>query len=163
MATITPRELSLLVYQDEDSIEPDDVAALFLIQRVEELVLPKAGLAPGDAIPTTSLATIQRVVLNVAARTWVNPQLLQRRAVGPISRGWFVEHVTGLNLRPGEIEELAELNTGDGGPFGSLWVVETTRERPRPQQTYVPYHVTGSLANTVDRGDRFPLYAPGEP
>lgn len=165
MPTITPRELSLLVYQDADSIEATDEAALFLIERVEQLVLPKAGLAPNELladIPIKIRYDVQRIVLNVCARTWVNPQLLQRRAVGPLSRSWFESNVTGLSLRPGEVEELAGF-IPDSSEFGDLWVIETTRQRETPGNTYVRYKVDGALANTIEHGDPFPLYAPGEP
>lgn len=157
MATITPRELSLLIYQDADSIEAADEAALFLLDEVDRLVLPRAGIAVGDTIPVAKEATVRRICMSVAARVWTNPQMLQRRSVGPLSRSWFESLVTGLGLRPDELEELAGL-VPSTSTHGGLWTIPTATRHSPPPTVMVPYLVAGSPATTVEHGDPFPLY-----
>lgn len=160
MAVITPRDIAMLLYQDAMAIDADDEACLWLIDQVVALVIPKAGESVGElsTIPPEKRPTIQRITLAVAARVWANPLMVQRRAVGPLSKSWFESNVTGIALRPDEIEELIGLDV-DGAPVEGLWVMKTYTGTRIMSPTIVPTMFLG--AHGWLEGEGIPLYNDG--
>lgn len=129
MALITPRDIALFLYHDAEAIEEDDEACLYVIQRVDELVLSKTIYGEESAVPAEHLGVVRRISLSLGCRVWSNPELLARKAIGPLSRAWIDGLVTGLVLRPDELEELVALGA-EPSPTGGLWAlgINTGRE-----------------------------------
>lgn len=161
MHTFQVRDLSIFLYQDASEIPHDDEAALWLIDEVDALVLPKVNVAVGADIPARLLPTVRRIAIHVAARVWSNPEMLARRGLGPINRAWLEENVTGINLKPSEAEELVALEPVSD-PHGGLWTIPTRTRDTTGRQVFATYEIAGSPARTVEAGGVIPLYNPGE-
>lgn len=160
MALIAPSDIALLLYHDAEMIEADDQACLYVIQLAQELVLSKTRFGIESEVPEEHLGVVKRITLALASRVWSNPELLARKAIGPLSRAWLEGQVTGFMLRPDELEELVGLGVEDSGT-SSLWVMGTNTGRSVPTGTVVSY--VGPGGGNESEGDLWWPYGEERP
>lgn len=142
MPIITTADVAPWVSSTEAELDADPLA-LKALERVSQLVNEKTwGVRPGDLENYWTEATAPQRAKSIAeqvfARVYTNPLVLQRETVGPIGETRAEIVLTGLELRPSEVEALLELRTEDGGTSG-FWILSLAdTDRVRPSQ-YVPY------------------------
>jgi len=142
MPIITTADVAPWMQSTAEELD-DDPLALKVIERVSQLVNEKTwGVQPDDTLNYWTEATAPQRARSIAeqvfARVYDNPRVLQREGVGPISETRADIVLTGLELRPSELEALLELRTETGGT-GGFWILSLADvDRARPSQV-VPY------------------------
>lgn len=88
-----------------------------------------------DGVLVPVPARAKDIAVQVAARVFTNPRMLERRGSGPITETFAQEMLTGMALRPVEQEELYSLRASKGG----LWTISTSQERTEGSSWTRPY------------------------
>lgn len=101
-------------------IEPDDEFALLVLDEASGLVCDTAKHPEWEDSPSTSPRAARRICLQVAYRTFSNPDFEIAYGLGPLSGRSLDLYAMGLNLTEAETEELEDLWPTSSS--GGLWV-----------------------------------------
>jgi len=133
------------------TIEDDDDRAEAVLRHASTAVRVEAGAnwmnSTGDALEGVPFG-IPEIVVQVAARMWVNPSGATSQTTGP-----FSAEFTGLELTDGEKAAIARAisTAGGAGAVTGLWTLQTTREDFETDTIYLPTTPDGGTIPAFDR------------
>lgn len=166
MAIITLQSLADWTRLDVEDLV-DDNLALKVIDQASFLVNEAAGRlsAPWslDSADPELLPPQKAIIIaeQLAFRVYSNPTVLERRSVGPLAESFADAVLTGMALRPDEIEALNALSPNPKSTGPSVWVQPITGAPAASQSNIVPYEVAYS---TQPRSAIvYPMGYPGDP
>lgn len=81
------------------------------------------------------------IAIQLAARTFSNPRMVQARTAGPINERLAEEVITGMAFRPHEIEALQALRPSDKS--GGLWIQPLQGTTDRDDRVWVDAYGSG--------------------
>lgn len=120
MATLV--NITLLAVMARRPIEPDDEFALLVLSEASGLVCDTAQHPEWEQNPANAPRTARRICLQVAYRTFTNPEFEVQYGLGPLSGRSLDLYAMGLNLTEHEQEQLEALQGATGGAQKGLWV-----------------------------------------
>lgn len=158
MAIITTADLAPWVRPSKEELDEDPLA---------QAVIDRASLLVNDAArqhwtlgdPQNKPPEVAVMIAEqVAARTFSNPRVVQSRSTGPMSERLADIVLTGMSLRPDEIDRLSEYRQDGGGQGAQVWVQPTLDGSTDvyPTVDYVDAY-TG-----VNSSIRYPMGYPGD-
>lgn len=102
--------------------------------------LPAAATWEIDSVETPTPQRIQVIAIQLCARTFNNPKVLQARSAGPTSERFADIVLTAMTLRPDEIETIQKLAPGTAAGQGGLFILPTTTGyQPPPNDLFTVY------------------------
>lgn len=115
-------------------IDPNDEFALLVLEEASGLVCDTAGHPEWEDNPTSAPRAARRICLQVAYRTFTNPDFEVAYGLGPLSGRSLDLYAMGLNLTDVEMETLEDLQPkGTSG----LWVQPITSDTDDyPKEVY---------------------------
>lgn len=122
--------LRTLLKKTVEELPDDDAYATLILEQASDVVRDKANqptwtyTAPPDTTPEGEVA-VPRSAAHIAAwlafRVYTNPQNLQRKTSGPISKTFFDTGLVGLELTQSERDTLEDLRP-DADSSSGLWI-----------------------------------------
>lgn len=140
MAIITTADVAPWVESTADELD-DDPLALKAIDRVSQLVNETAWGVGNDSdfwAVDTAPERAKSIAEQVFARVFTNPKVLQSETTGPLSERRADIVLTGLELRPSEIEAIREL-VAEAGGTGGFWILSLADTDTVRAAQVVPY------------------------
>lgn len=120
MATLV--DVPTLALFTRTTIVGDDPLALLVLELASGLVCDTAQHPEWEDAPLDAPRGARRICMQIAGRTWTNPDLEVATGIGPLSSRVIDFAAYGLNLTDAEREELEGLRGGPDGGGGGLWL-----------------------------------------
>ncbi|HLU28504.1 MAG TPA: hypothetical protein VKZ65_08705, partial [Glycomyces sp.] len=142
MPLITTADVAPWVQSTAEELD-DDPLALKVIDRVSDLINTRTwGTRPGDELNYWTLETAppraKAIAEQVFARVYTNPLTLSRETTGPLGESRADIVLTGLELRPNELEDLLGLRV-DAPTGNGFWILSLADTDTVKAPDVVPY------------------------
>lgn len=151
MTALPPPVGDLAAWVGQD-IPDSDPRAVAVLSAASSLVIGYAEKTTEWVADVEVPGDVASIVVQVAARVWLNPGGLQSVTVDDATRRWFDGAANGLDLTDREKSILDRFRTNASG----LGVLSTTREDPSTGTIYVP-------TSPPPAGYPFPWYDASDP
>lgn len=137
MALVTVDDLAQWLLLSGVELTPADTPKAQLVIDAASIVVQDAAAQPTWDLETTP-ARAKLITVQLAKRTYLNPDATSRTGVGPLSESTIEDFARTLELTPTERADLAAMAPGVSASSGSLWTQPIeVRPSARPLDVYV--------------------------